>query len=150
VLHNWLAPLNPPGMRRDVNRGWFPGVTGTQQAGGYERAIRIDDRIDSALRGLREFTDSMRTSFDLLQVRASALESQRDAEFQKRIAVGGAVILIPTLVAGVMGANTWVPGEYGPDSARWAFVVFLVLLFGSGLLAWVLLRRMGRTDEDDG
>lgn len=149
VLYSWLAPLNPPGMRKDISRGWFPGVTGTPDTGGYERAIRIDDRIDSALRSLREFTESMRSSFDLLHVRTSELERKRDDRFQRTIAIGGAVILIPTLVAGVMGANTWVPGEYGPDSAHWAFIVFLVLLFGSGLGAWLLLRRMGRTDLGD-
>jgi Mg2+ and Co2+ transporter CorA len=148
VLYSWLAPLNPPGMRKDINRGWFPGVTGTPDSGGHERAIRIDDRIDSSLRSLREFTESMRSSFDLLHVRTSELERKRDDRFQRTIAIGGAVILIPTLVAGVMGANTWVPGEYG-ESAHWAFVVFLVLVFGSGLLAWLLLRRMGRADERD-
>jgi hypothetical protein len=45
-----------------------------------------------------------------------------------------------------MGANTWVPGEYG-ESAHWAFVVFLVLVFGSGLAAWLFLRRMGPSDD---
>ena len=149
VLYSWLAPLNPPGMRKDIDRGWFPGVTGTPESGGYERAIRIDDRIDSSLRSLREFTASMRSSFDLLHVRTSELERKRDDKFQRTIAIGGAVILIPTLVAGVMGANTWVPGEYG-ESAHWAFVVFLVLVFGSGLLAWLFLRRMGRTDDRAG
>src|SRR5205823_6403129 len=99
-------------------------ITGTPTSGGYERAVRIDDRIDASLRGLREFTETVRSAYDLLQVRASELERERDDRFQRTIAIGGAVILIPTLVAGVMDANTWVPGEYGPTASHWAFAVF--------------------------
>ena len=116
ILRDWLNPLNPQGMRHDVERAWFPGVTGTADSGGYQMALRIDDRIDSALNSLRDFNQTLRSAYDLLQLREDVLDRHRDERFQRNIAVGGSAILIPTLVAGIMGVNTWVPGEAGPTS----------------------------------
>lgn len=142
VLRDWLNPLNPPGLRGDVDRAWFPGITGTPESGGFERALGVDDRIDRALRGLREFNQTLRSAYDLLQLREGERERHRDERFQRNIAVGGAAILIPTLVAGIMGVNTWVPGEAGPRSSHWAFLVLIVIIFLSGTGGWVVLHRL--------
>ncbi len=147
ILRDWLSPLNPPGLRQDVDRAWFPGITGTAESGGYARALRIDDRIDSALKGLRDFGQTLRSAYDLLQLREGERERHRDDRFQRNIAVGGSAILIPTLVAGIMGVNTWVPGQAGPRSAHWAFFVLIALVLLSGALAWMILRKM--RDRDD-
>ncbi|PZS32763.1 MAG: hypothetical protein DLM58_09210 [Pseudonocardiales bacterium] len=155
ILRDWLGPLNTTGMRQDIERAWFPGVTGTRDSGGYEIALRVDDRIEAALRALQEFSHTLRSAYDLLQLREDEDERHRDDEerhrndrFQHNIAVGGAAILIPTLVAGVMGVNTWVPGEAGPQSSHWAFAVLLVVILLSGITAWVVLRRLRDRDRD--
>jgi Mg2+ and Co2+ transporter CorA len=136
-------------MRKDINRAWFPGISGNTESGGYARAIQIDDRIDGALGRLRRFAESLRASYDLMQIRESEIERERDDRFQRTIAVGGGAILIPTLVAGVMGANTWVPGEYGPNSPRWAFIALLAFVAVSALGGWLLLRKMRHLDDRD-
>ena len=46
-----------------------------------------------------------------------------------------------------MGVNTWVPGELGPKSSHWAFAALIALVVLSGVLAWVVLRRL--RDRDD-
>jgi hypothetical protein len=146
VLRDWLARLNPPGLRQDAERAWFPGVTGDRDSGGFERALEVDDRIDSALHELSEFNQTLRSAYDLLQLREGERERHRDDRFQRTIAVGGSAILIPTLVAGIMGVNTWVPGEAGPKSSHWAFVVLICIVLLSGGVAWAVLRNM----RDDG
>jgi Mg2+ and Co2+ transporter CorA len=147
ILRDWLHPLNPVGMRHDVERAWFPGVTGTKESGGYQIALDVDDRIDGALASLRDFNQTLRSAYDLLQLREDVLDRHRDERFQRNIAVGGSAILIPTLVAGIMGANTWVPGQSGPTSPHWAFAALIVLVVLSGVIAWALLRWL-RARED--
>jgi Mg2+ and Co2+ transporter CorA len=149
VFRDWLTPLNPPGMRQDVDRAWFPGITGTPREGGHEIALRVDDRIDGALKNLRDFTNTLRSAYDLLQLREGERERERDDRFQRNIAVGGSAILIPTLVAGIMGANTWVPGQWkehgGPP--HWAFLALVGLVLLSGLLAWVAIHWLQQRDH---
>ncbi|HEX8122254.1 MAG TPA: hypothetical protein VF549_13415 [Solirubrobacteraceae bacterium] len=147
VLRDWLAPLNPSGMREDVGKAWFPGITGTAEEGGYKKALRIDDRIDSALDNIRRFADTLRSSYDLQQLRTSERERDRDDRFQRNVAVGGSVLLFPALVVGLMGANTWVPGQYGDDAPHWAFVVLLVVVAVAAAVAWFGIRLLQRRDE---
>lgn len=149
VFRDWLSPLNPAGMRDDAGKAWFPGISGTRERGGHRLALKIDDRIDTALRDLRDFTDVLRSSYDLLQLRESERERERDDKFQRNIAVGGSAILIPTLVAGVMGANTWVPGQWrdpgGPP--HWAFLVLVAIVILSGAIAWYAIHRIQKRDD---
>lgn len=149
VFRDWLTPLNLSGLREDVDRAWFPGVTGTPNRGGHEIALHIDDRIDRTLKGLRRFSDTLRSAYDLLQLRESERERERDDKFQRNIAVGGAVILIPTLVAGIMGANTWVPGQWKePDSPpHWAFLVLIGVVMLSGAVAWLAIQWLQNRDQ---
>lgn len=151
ILRDWLSPLNPPGMRQDADKAWFPGITGTPERGGHELALRTDDRIDQALRALQEFTDTLRSAYDLLQLRQRERERERDDRFQRNIAVWGAAILVPTLVAGIMGANTWVPGQWSESHKppHWAFLVLFALVVLSGLAAWLVIKRAQARDERD-
>jgi hypothetical protein len=149
VLKDWLSPLNPPGMRQDVAKAWFPDITGTIEEGGYHKAIHVDDRIDKALKGLTDLAQEMRSAYDLLQLRLGERERERDDKFQRNIAVGGSVILFPTLVAGVMGANTWVPGQWKEPGAppHWAFLALIGILVLSGFVAWGAIHWLQRRDE---
>ncbi len=150
VLRDWLSPLNPPGMRQDPEKAWFPGITGTDGTGGHGVALRIDDRVDQALANLQEFTNTLRSAYDLLQLREQERERERDDRFQRNIAVGGSALLVPTLVAGIMGANTWVPGQWSESHAppHWAFLALVGLVVASGFVAWALIRRLqGRDDS---
>lgn len=149
VLRDWLNPLSRSGVREDVDKAWFPGITGTPAAGGHGLALRVDEQIERSLKELREFADTLRSAYDLLQLREADRERERDDKFQRNIAVGGSAILIPTLVAGIMGANTWVPGQWresGPPP-HWAFLVLLGIVITSGAIAWGAIHWIQSRDE---
>lgn len=150
ILRDWLGPLNPSGMRADLTKAWFPGITGSQDRGGHQRALRVNDRVDRALAELRQFNETLRSSYDLLELRQAERERERDDRFQRNVAVWGSAILIPTLVAGIMGANTWVPGQWGSDDApHWAFFVLLAIILGSGVVAFAVIHIVQSRDERD-
>lgn len=143
ILRDWLSPMNPSGLRQDPAKAWFPGITGTQEHGGYKKALDIDDRIDRSLAGLHGFGDTIRDSFDLLQLRQAEQQRDREENFQRTISIGGAVILVPTLVAGIAGSNTWVPYEHRVPG----FLVMVVLMTALAGVAWFWIRRMHRANE---
>lgn len=143
ILRDWLSPMNPSGLRQDPAKAWFPGITGTQEHGGYKKSLDIDDRIDRSLAGLHGFGDRIRDSFDLLQLRQAEQQRDREENFQRTISIGGAVILVPTLVAGIAGSNTWVPYEHRVPG----FLVMIVLMTALASVAWFWIRRMHRGNE---
>jgi Mg2+ and Co2+ transporter CorA len=133
-------------MRHNIDLAWFPHLSGDAGTGGHERALRVDDRVDQSLAELAEVGKLVRDAYELLEMRRVTNAQDRDARFQRTIAIGGSAVLVPTLVAGVMGMNTWVPGEYGPKSAKWAFLLLLIVMVLSASAAWFALNRMHDRD----
>jgi uncharacterized membrane protein len=55
---------------------------------------------------------------------------------QHRVELIAAIFLVPTLIVGFYGANTWVPGQ----GRHWGFwIMVLVLVLGTGLILTLLL-----------
>lgn len=133
VLRNWLNPLNKPGLRADVCKAWLP-VTN------HKAVIEVDDRIDKALLGLAKLSETLRQSFGLLHLEQAEEQRQHGERMQHRIEAAAAVFLVPTLIVGFYGANTWVPGQ-GKHWGFWVMVVVLVILSVSSLLAVLYLQR---------
>ncbi|MEO8107969.1 MAG: CorA family divalent cation transporter [Actinomycetes bacterium] len=148
-LYRRLAGLNVPRERADS--GWFTNV----HLGAT--ALRVDEIIDRSLRNLSGFSDSLRQSVSLTQSYATvrhfalaeeqkkATEEQKKAteKLQHRFEVGAAVLLVPTLIAGIYGANTSLPG-----GGHWSGFVAMVILMvvGSGT-AYTLLERGRGPDQ---
>jgi len=61
----------------------------------------------------------------------------------RRVEIGAAAFLIPTLVVGFYGANTWVPGQ----GSHWGFWVMLAALIALSLLGVGLVLRWQRRDN---
>ncbi len=59
---------------------------------------------------------------------------------QHRIEAAAAVFLVPTLIVGFYGANTWVPGQ-GKHWGFWVMVAVLVMLSLGSLVAVIYLQR---------
>ena len=137
VLRNWLNPLNKPGLRFDLDKAWLP-------ASDHEAVVHVDERVDKALDALAKLSATMRQSFGLLHV-AQAEEQQRQRErMQHRIEIAAAVFLVPTLIVGFYGANTWLSGE----GKQWGFAVMvaaLVVLTVGSLL--IVLRLQAHSNE---
>jgi CorA-like Mg2+ transporter protein len=117
VLRDWLNPLNRPGLRKMPDRAWLPNNN-------HDRVVAIDDRVDDTLEQLQLLSGSMRASFSVLHVQTAEAARDRKEHTQHRVELIAAIFLVPTLVVGFYGANTWVPGQ----GKHWGFWVMLVAL----------------------
>jgi Mg2+ and Co2+ transporter CorA len=102
--------------------------------------IEVDDRIDKALSGLSKLSETLRQSFGLLHLEQTEEQRRHSEHMQHRIEIAAAVFLVPTLIVGFYGANTWVPGQ-GKHWGFWVMVGALVMLSLAALLAVVHLQR---------
>jgi hypothetical protein len=125
VLRDWVSPLNRMGLDTDIDKAWLP-VTD------HDAAIRVDDRINRALRGLRLLGETLRSSFQVLHSQQAQEDRDRSDMLQRRIAIVATAFLIPTLIVGFYGANTWVPGE-GRHWGFWVMVAAIVILSTTGV-----------------
>lgn len=140
LLRDWLTPLDIPGVKSDPGRTWLPGLD--------ENLIAmLDRRIDRSLAALDRLGTSLRSSFSLLHVQQTE-EAQRGNEaLQRRIEIIAAAFLVPTLVVGFYGANTWIPGER-EHWGFWVMVAALVLLTGLTLSVLTLMHRWAAREDE--
>lgn len=124
VFRDWLNPLNRPGLRKMPDRAWLPNDS-------HDRVIAIDDRVDATLNQLHNLANSMRSSFSVLHVQTAEEARDRKERTQHRVELIAAIFLVPTLVVGFYGANTWVPGQ----GRHWGFWVMLVALLALTAIA---------------
>ena len=156
-----LIRLNLPTHDIDEGRSWFSDITDSRTT------READDLINRSLRDLAELTQNVRSDFNLVQgaiaqnYREHMREQSRQSWEQTRQSEGlrravetiTAIILVPSLVATVFGANTAVLG--GRDT-RTALAIMLLLMVAAGALTLLYLRRRQRSgysrtfDEPDG
>lgn len=139
VLRDWLNPLNKAGLRVDVDKAWLP-------VSDHETVIAVDDRIDKALDALSRLSETLRQSFGLLHLEQSEEQRRRSERIQRRNELLAAGFLVPTLVVGFYGANTWIPGQ-GRHWGFWVMVVVLAVL--SVLVVTFFLRSHRRTEAEE-
>jgi hypothetical protein len=137
MLRKWLNPLNRPGLRGDVGKAWLPATD-------HPAVIEVDERVDKALAGLGKLSETLRQSFGLLHVEQAEKQRQHDERTARRFEKVAAAFLVPTLIVGFYGANTWVPGQ----NKHWGFWVMVMLLVLLSCVAVFGVNRMqGRTRE---
>jgi hypothetical protein len=133
-LRKWLNPLNVPGLQKDLDKAWLP-------AQNHGAVIEVDDRVDKALYELLGLGETLRSSFQMLHIQKTEAERKRHESTQRRIETLAAIFLIPTLIVGFYGANTWVPGE----QKHWGFWVMVavmgILTFVGVTALWMMQRR---------
>lgn len=137
---------------------WFDGVSDCKLD---ERADHV---IDSILAKLDRLFDNVRADMELVtmnsiaeQARASASQASEVAEttrlikergaaderFQNQLGKVTALLLVPTLIAGMFGANTALPG-----GGSWmGFELMLVLMVVSSLLVFLYIRPRPTSQE---
>ena len=136
VLRNWLNPLNKAGLRADVDKAWLP-------VSDHGAVVEVDDRIDKALAELGKLSETLRQSFGLLHLEQAEKQRRRSERVQRRNELLAAGFLVPTLVVGFYGANTWVPGE----GRHWGFWVMVGALVALSALVLVIFWRNHRRAE---
>jgi Mg2+ and Co2+ transporter CorA len=139
MMRNWLTPLNRPGLHKDIGKAWLPVTE-------HDPVIEVDDRVDKALDELARLSETLRQSFGLLHVEQTEEQRQREEKSARRLETLAAVFLVPTLVVGFYGANTWVPGQ-NKHWGFWVMVAVLVILSFVTVLALRTGRRAGAAAE---
>ena len=134
VLRDWLSPLDRPGLHADISKAWFWGCTD------HEAIKNVDDRIDNALKGLRDLGTTLRSSFGLLHIQIAEEQQRRSERLGRLVEYVTAAVLIPGLVVGFFGANTTLPGG-GTWWGFWVMVAAMIVLGFGSLTALRLLRR---------
>jgi hypothetical protein len=133
VLRSWLTPLNRPGLRDDIGKSWLP-------ASDHGAVIAVDGRVDKSLGELARLSETLRQSFGLLHLEQAEEQRQHTERMQRRVEIAAAAFLVPTLIVGFYGANTWVPGQ-GQHWGFWVMVMVLIVLSGVALLLVNLSQR---------
>lgn len=114
-LRDWLSPLNVAGLNLDLDKAWLPATDHTE-------VKAVDKRVDKALAELAVLGDTLRSSFQLLHIKASEDSREHHEAMQRRIEYIATGFLVPTLIVGFFGANTWVPGEH----RHWGLTLMLI------------------------
>jgi hypothetical protein len=125
----WLTPLNRPGLGKDIAKAWLPATD-------HPAVVEVDERVDNALAGLAKLSEALRQAFGLLHAKQAEAQRQREEQSARRLEKNAAMLLVPTLVVGFYGANTWVPGQ----GRHWGFYVMLGVLILGTCLAMIALR----------
>ena len=110
-----------------------------------------DDALDRTLDRLRMLFDGIRADLDLVcmetlahQARLAEERASSERKFQEGVGRITALLLVPTLIAGVFGANTWLPGGGTKDG----FDVMLLLMVGaSTAVYWWIVRQPRKAAE---
>lgn len=138
MFRKWLAPLNPPGVQKDISKAWLLGATD------HALCSSVDNRIDRALDRGQELAATLRSSFNMLHGEIEEAARRRQARGQHQIEILAAVFLVPTLIVGFFGANTWLPGRSGSVTAFEIMVVALAVLTLGVVGFLVMSRRVDR------
>lgn len=97
--------------------------------GANREAADIRRRYGYALDEIRALGREIASARDRYRARADAERQAERERFQFVAALVGSAILVPTLVAGVFGANVWVPGERHP--AGFGALIALIIAFAA-------------------
>lgn len=135
-LLDWLNPLNIPGLNEDLDKAWLPATD-------HDEVKLVDKRIDKALAALSKLGESLRSSFHSLQLLAAEGQRDRGERRQRRIERMAAIFLIPTLVVGFYGANTWVPGQ----QRHWGFWVMVLAIVALTVVGSTLIALLHSRDD---
>lgn len=133
-LRDWLNPLHIPGLQLGGDKAWLPATD-------EEEVIAVDNGVAEALKELARLGDRLRSSFQLVHIQKSEEQRERNARLQRRIEILAPVFVVPTLIVGFYGANTWVPGEH-KQWGFWVMVgVIVVLTCITASVLWASNRR---------
>jgi hypothetical protein len=119
------------------DHSWYAHV-GADEGGDSHSVAALGNLLATASGKYVELFETIRADMDLLMLRSLATQQESDELLQKRLAKVTALVLIPTLIAGIFGANTELPG--GGD---WiGFEIMIALMIISALVVYLPMRQM--------
>lgn len=130
---------------------WFPQGTSPrlqdELAAQIDRSLARLDYLRSSVRACSDLANMHNLRYQLDQADQRHLEEdrsrQRVEDFQRNLSYLAAIFLAPSLVAGIFGANTELPGL----NTWFGFSLMLMLMFGAGALALISIWRYRARQE---
>ncbi len=129
-----------------AEHSWFPNTSSS------ELDSQLDAIVDRSIEGLVSLSGMLRSAVDLLttagireHLRLAEVAARKSDKLQDQVGLVASVLLVPTFIAGLFGANTEVPGQ-----GHWSgFVGMLALMVVGSAGTYGLFRRAkARRDED--
>jgi Mg2+ and Co2+ transporter CorA len=120
---------------------WLTGITDD------EAPARVARATDRALDQLKEIADGLRSSLDIL-LSSNAQDQRKQGErLEQRLTLITSVLLVPTLVVGLYGANTKLPGR-DTWQGFWIMVALMVLSAVGSFFLIRAVRAAGDKGDD--
>jgi Mg2+ and Co2+ transporter CorA len=90
-----------------------------------------------------QLSDTLRSSFHILHSEVEQAARKTHEHNQRNVEMLAAVFLIPTLIVGFFGANTWLPGQAATAGSMHAFEIMAAAMFLLTFVAvaWLWTRR---------
>jgi Mg2+ and Co2+ transporter CorA len=111
------------------DKAWYPDLTdrGEQE--------QIDSDVATAEKNLSLLFQTVRGDMDLLMLRSMGTQQESGERLEEKIGKITALFLVPTLIAGIFGANTRLPG-----GGQWrGFDLMVVLMVCSALVLYLTM-----------
>jgi len=124
------------------DKAWFPRLSdldgptdeGTKETNQVEL---LDAAVHAAEMKLDQLFESIRADMDLLMLRSVGTQQGSSERLQRQLAKVTALLLVPTLIAGIFGANTQLPG-----GGSWlGFDLMIVLMICSSVGVYLTMRN---------
>ena len=127
-----------------TDRSWFPAAPGQSETTGPEPTSNgqasLALAVDAAENNFALLSDAIRADINLLMLQSSATQQESTERLQGYLGKVTGLVLVPTLVAGLFGANTQLPG-----GGNWfGFELMLVLMIVSAVAVYLAIRRLAK------
>lgn len=127
--------------RSTASRTWFPqasqGGTSSPDSPDDHEAV-MSNQVSSAKKGFDDLSGDIRANMDVLMLQSTATQQEATEKVQNTMGWITGVVLVPTLIAGLFGANTRLPG-----GGSWlGFEMMLALMIVSAVLVYFLIRKV--------
>lgn len=122
------------------NKSWFAEALSDEESvkGPGEHATALAAAVETAEEKMTQLAAGIRADMDLLMIQSQATQQESAERLQAYLGKITGLVLVPTFVAGLFGANTALPGQ-----GSWGgFELMLLLMMISGIASYLVIRRL--------
>lgn len=127
-----------------TDKTWFPSVSDRAEAPGEgtdtSQQGHLATTVQAAEKSFALLSDTIRADINLLMLQSTATQQESTERLQRLLGKVTGLVLVPTLVAGLFGANTELPGR-----ETWlGFELMMILIVLTAITAYLVIRRLTR------
>lgn len=120
-----------------TDKSWFPNVDSAGQRESGSDVTGLTELVKTADESFGHLSEDIRADINLLMLQSTAAQQESGEKMQRYLGKVTGLVLVPTLVAGLFGANTALPG-----GQSWlGFELMLLLMILSAVVVYAAIRR---------